>query len=148
MARFKFRMQAVLTQRERAEEEKQLAVAALERERARLETLIRDSHQAIVREKQILRAELLAGNHDAARLQSAATMRLARDAQAAAVELAGVLKKLERARAELLEATKERKAVELLRDHEHEQWRTAQNRAEAAAVDELVVMHAGRKQAP
>ena len=71
--------------------------------------------------------------------------RLAGTAQRTVLELAGLLRRLESARAELLEAAKRRKAVELLKDRRFEEWRSDQNRRELAAVDELAVMAAGRR---
>jgi flagellar protein FliJ len=47
---------------------------------------------------------------------------------------------------DLLEATKRRKAVELLRERRFEQWRLDLERRETAAVDELAVMRYGRKE--
>ena len=92
-----------------------------------------------------MKAGLVAGDINAVRLQSGAAVRLAAAAQRKALELAGVLKRLESARAELLEATKRKKAVELLKERRFEEWKRDQDRRELAAVDELAVMAAGRK---
>jgi flagellar protein FliJ len=148
MARFRFRLQAVLDHREMQEHERQRAVAALERERVRLEQLIRDAQRSIMLEQAELRAGLASGDLHTARRQSAAASRFLAEAQRAAVELAGVHKRLLNARAALLEAAKDRKAVELLRDRHFQSWISEENRREAAAVDELVVMRAGRKDHP
>jgi flagellar export protein FliJ len=92
-----------------------------------------------------MRESLRAGDVRAVRLQSGAAVRLGMAAQRAVLELAGVHRRLEGARAELLEAAKRRKAVELLRERRYEEWRTDQNRRELAAVDELAVMAAARR---
>lgn len=144
MARFRFSLQAVLRHREMIEEQKQRAVALLESERSKLEGRIRAFQQGILREKVEMRTALGEGDIRSARQQSAAAVRLATSAQAAAIELAGVFRRLELARAELLEATKRKKAVELLRERRYEEWKSDQNRRELAAVDELAVMAAGR----
>ena len=77
------------------------------------------------------------------RFQAGAATRLIASAQRAVLELAGVHKRLEAARAVLLEATKRRKAVELLKERRFEEWQQEQARREAAATDEIAVMRAG-----
>ncbi|MEX2219892.1 MAG: flagellar export protein FliJ [Phycisphaerales bacterium] len=147
MARFRFRLQAVLDHREAVEQERQRAVAEVERERVRLEGVIRECHRRITVEKGEQRRGLLAGDLGAARRQASAGARYSTEAQRAAIELAGAYARLERARAALLEAAKARKAVELLRERHLEQWRAEESRRENAAADELSVMRAGRKEA-
>ena len=148
MPRFRFRLQAVLEHREMVEEERQRSVAALERERVRLEDAIRACQRSIERERDELRSGLGGGDIRGAKLQSAAMLRFITDAQRHVLELAGVLKRLERARAALLEAATARKAVELLRERQLSEWRSAERRAEASETDELAVMRAGRKVDP
>lgn len=145
MARFRFTLQAVLQHREMIEEQKQRAVAVLEAERVRLEGVIRGYQEGIGREKHDMRAALARGDIPAARMQSGASVRLAAAAQRAVLELAGVHRRLEAARAELLEATKRKKAVARLKERRLEEWKTQQARLELAAVDELAVMAAARK---
>ena len=146
MARFRFQLQAVLDHREMIEQQKQRAVAEIESQRVRLEHLIRGYQRGIVRERDELKRRLSEVDFRGVRLQAAAQLRLVVAAQRAALELAGVLKRLEAARRELLEAAKRRKAVELLRERRFEEWRLDQSRRELAAVDELAVMAAGRKE--
>ena len=146
--RFRFKLQAVLNHREMIEQEHQRAVAALERERARLEESLRACQREITLENSELRTELAHGNIIAARRQAATPASIDARARATAIELAGLLKRLQSARAALLEAAKSRKAVELLRERHFESWRTAEQKADAAAVDEIVVMRAARKDEP
>src|SRR5690349_7684996 len=133
MARFRFQLETVLRHRRMIEREKQSAVAELETQRVRLENGIRDCQRAVAREKGELTGRLTEADLRGARWQAAAAMRLIAAAQRAALELAGVLKRLEFARADLLEAAKRRKAVELLRERRFEEWRLDQNRREMAA---------------
>jgi len=153
MARFVFELTAVLKQRLAVEREKQLIVAAHERERARVEGLIRGFQSEIVREKQELRDQLVleqAGpggvmvDLRGVRFQAGVSMRLVARAQHAVIQLAGVHKRLDAARLDLLEATTRRKAVEVLRDRRFEEWQAEQRRRENAAADELSVMSAAR----
>lgn len=145
MPKFRFALQAVLDQRERVEQQKQRVVADLEGQRAVVEGKLRGFQRAISQEKLDQREKLRAGDVAGARGQAAAIVKLAAAAQRAVLELAGVHKRLEGARADLLEAAKRRKAVELLRERRQEEWRMALERRENAEMDELAVMRAGRK---
>ena len=145
MPKFRFALQAVLDQRERVEQQKQRIVADLEGQRAMVEGKLRGFQRAITEEKAEQGAKLRAGDVAGARGQAAAIVKLAAAAQRTVLELAGLLKRLEGARADLLEAAKRRKAVELLRERRHEEWRLDLERREAAEMDELAVMRAGRK---
>nr|MCU0689024.1 flagellar FliJ family protein [Phycisphaerales bacterium] len=61
-----------------------------------------------------------------------------------AIEMAGVLKRVEIARAELLAATVARKAMETLRDKALAEWNREQAQREAAELDDLTLMRHGR----
>ncbi|MFG0285418.1 MAG: hypothetical protein ACF8R7_13455 [Phycisphaerales bacterium JB039] len=150
MARFTFQLQAALEQRQREERDRQIVVARLQREASELEERIRAIQSQIVQEKRDLAAALdaeRAGGRidlDAARRQGAAALAQIRIAQQDALQLAGVLRRLDGARLDLLDAARRRKAVELLRDRRYEQWKRQQARREMAELDELAVMRAGR----
>jgi flagellar FliJ protein len=147
VARFRFRLESVLEHRRMLEEARQREVAALERERLAVERGIREIQRRIERERDGLRACLAPrGPADARpmRMISAAVGHLRGLAAREVLRLAGVRTRLERARAALLEAATRRKAVELLRERRYEQWRSEVARREAAALDELAVMRAGR----
>ncbi len=143
MARFRFELEAVLQHRLRLEQEQQRVVAELESSRATLEGTIRSCQDGLVRERTEMRAMLESSDIRGAKFQSGAAGRLVATAQRAVLELAGVHKRLEAARAALLEATKSRKAVELLKERRLEEWRYQQARREAEAIDEIAVMRAG-----
>ncbi len=149
MATFRFELDPVLRQRRAAEERRQREVAVLERERLRLEGVIRGHQRGIDEERAAWRAGASVAPGAAIdvgmlRRQASASLGRTAAAQRAAIELAGVLKRLESARALLLKAAGERRAMELLRESRFEAWRRAQARAEAAAMDDLVVMRHGR----
>lgn len=142
MARtFTFRLQPVLEQREREEEAQTLRVAELDRQRLAVEARLRDCQRRIIESKLDLRERL--GPNGAGvsvtdvRMQAASSLHLAAEAQRTAVELAGAYSRLESSRAELLRATTARKAVELLREKQHAQWKQARARREAAELDEI-----------
>lgn len=144
MARFRFKVEVVLKHRKTIEQQKQRAVAELETQRVRIEGVIRRCQEGLVREKSELRGRLSDADLRGARWQAAASMRLIAAARRAALELAGVHKRIEAARAELLEAAKRRKTVELLKERRFDEWKLDESRRELAAVDELAVMAAGR----
>ncbi len=140
--KFKFRLQPVLEQRERIEQEKQHRFAELDRERIAVEETMRQCQQNIHNAKIDLRDRL--GGAGAGvmvvipevRAQANASLHMEAKARQAAMTLAGAYKRMEHARAELLRAATARRAVELLRDRWHEEWRQSQRRADAAQVDE------------
>ncbi len=151
MAKFRFRLEPVLEQRRREEERAQRVVAALERERMGVEAELRAAHAGLSACKQDLRDALTAPVDGSGagvatidlrgvRMQSAASFRLFGDAQRLALRLAGASQRAEAARRELLRATTDRKAVELLREKRREEWKRAIEKREAEATDELAVM--------
>jgi flagellar FliJ protein len=146
MAKFRFKLDAVLRHRTMIEQQRQRALAALETERLRLESVIRMCQEALEHERAEMRGRLSAADLQGARWQAGASMRLIARAQRAAIELAGVFKRIAAAREELLAAARRRKAVELLKERRYEEWRVDQSRRELAAVDELAVMAAGRNE--
>lgn len=124
----------------------QRVVAENERQRLRLEDQLRRQQTVISRDKGELRTNLT-GRIDvqSLRLHATSSMQLLRDAHRIVLELAGVHKRLEAARVELVQAAKQRRAVELLRDRRWAQWKIAEEKRETAALDELAVMAAARK---
>jgi flagellar export protein FliJ len=141
VGKFVFELEAVLTQRRAEEREKQLVVGAFERERLGVEGAIREAHEGIEREQQELRA-LSSGTINAVDLkrQASAALSAVNRAQALVLRLAGVQKRLDAARLELLLAATRRKAVENLRERRYEQWLLDEKHKEGRALDELVVM--------
>lgn len=150
MARFVFELEAVLRARQAEERRRQLVVAEFERERARVEGVIRECQSEIVRGRDDLREALGGAQAVAAvdlagvRMQAGAGLHLVAKAQRHVFELAGVHRKLDAARLDLLKAATQRKAVETLKERRYEEWREEQKRREAAALDELNVTRAGR----
>ncbi|MEE9129509.1 MAG: flagellar FliJ family protein [Phycisphaerales bacterium] len=147
MARFVFSLEPVLKSRRRAEETFQRDVAGIERERMRLEEILRGHQRSLVSNKDVLRAGLtgLIEVRDL-RLHANSSLQVMHRAQQIVLELAGVYKRLEAARTRLIEASRRRRAIEFVRDRRYEQWKAALNKAETAALDELAVIAAARKE--
>ncbi len=143
MAKFRFELEAVLKQRLAAERQKQLALGELDRLRLALEDRLRGFQQSISAEKADLRVALSPGGRlDAVgvRMQANMSLHYVARAQQAVFQLAGLHRRLEAARKELLEATTRRKAVEKLKERRYEAWRLSEAAKEARALDELGVM--------
>lgn len=147
MARFRFRLQPVLRQRELAERDEQLRVAEIEQQRLRLEDMLRTCQERISDEQRTLNGLVCGSSIDpaAARAQGAAIIAARAEAQRLALELAGVYKRLEAARGVLAKAAMHRRSMELLRDSHREKWKQEINRAEDLALDELAVLRASRR---
>lgn len=146
MAKFTFKLEPVLRARQGAEQARQRALADLHRERIALEDVLRLHQQQIDQTRGTMR-EALVGvvNTNDLRGHTAATMRLMGNAQKIAIELASVHQRIEQARNDLLEATKARRAIELLRDKRMAEWKASLSKAEDSAMDELAVTAAARR---
>jgi flagellar biosynthesis chaperone FliJ len=153
--RFVFKLQSVLDQRQRAEDDAKIVLARAEQERLGLETELRGIQRQIDDARSAVRAGLsgrpaLAGAADGpvgiagARAAAADMLHLNLRAQRTALELAGSIRRCESARAALTRAMAARRALELLREKAREEYRQSLLRAEAAALDELTVMRHGR----
>lgn len=159
MGRFIFTLAAVLELRRAEEQGCQLALAEIERQRLDLEAQVRAAQAQLRSQKDDLKALLSgrapweptigAGAVDlrTVRLQAAASLRSQGGAQRLAIQLAGVYQRADRARGELARAMRRRRAVELLRERQHEAWRREQDRRETAELDEIATMRAGRREA-
>ncbi|MFM9958281.1 MAG: flagellar FliJ family protein [Phycisphaerales bacterium] len=155
MAKFKFQLQGVLRYREHIERQKMLTVARLEVERRAGERVISDYQSMIRSGKDDLRKALApasdAQGHSApinpvsARLQAAASLHLQLKAQRAALGLAGVLKRLGDARADLAKAATARRGMEKLKEHRFDSWREDESKREGAMLDEIGTMGAARR---
>lgn len=124
-----------------------LVVSELERERLALESRIRGCQQMMSDERRELSEALGVGKRvdvQAVKMQAGASLRHNFDAQRAVLELAGIFKKLEAARAELARCSAKRKAVEMLRDQQREAFKKELDRRETHELDEISVMRHAR----
>ena len=77
------------------------------------------------------------------RMQATAGLHGLAQLRTLAIELAGVLKRVEGARAQLMAAAVARKAVEKLREQRLAAWKREQDRKESAELDDLTLMRSG-----
>lgn len=140
MAVFVFKLQSLLDLRAREEQSAQRDLALLMREKSEIDERLRRHQMAIDDGKQALREDLV-GVVDVRRLrlQTHATFNVMRDAQAAAISLAGLARKIEQARVLHQAARAKRRAVEMLKEKRHAEWLREQDRREVALLDELVI---------
>jgi flagellar FliJ protein len=145
MAKFKFTLEPLLKVRRHAEQAHQRAVSQLEIQRMQIEDQLRRQQASISDGRDSLRSGLT-GRVDvhSLRLHAGASMQMMRAALRLVLELAGVHKRLEAARAGLIEATKQRRAMELLHDRQLARFKAAIERRETAALDEMAVIAAAR----
>lgn len=149
MAAFVFELEVVLEQRRRVEKDRQRALGEVLSQRVavlqRVEDVyagMRSGHDEL---RAILRPEAGLVPIDRVRRQASSSLHAIVLVQRAAIELAGINKRIEAARAELLKASISRKAVETLRERRYRAWKLEQDRLEAAAQDDLNVMRHGRR---
>jgi len=145
MARFKFKFQTLLAHQRRIEDQRQRELARHLRTRMILQEQIRDMQDTIRESKQSL-ADGLVGQVDLTRVGQFARYsgHAAQRARQIVVRLAGIEKQIDAARQDLLDATKQRKSLELLRDKHRAQWRYQQDRRETNELDELATTRYAR----
>jgi flagellar FliJ protein len=144
MAKFVFQLEGVLKQRKWAEQEKQRALAEIQAEMNQLQGELRAMDQTVQAANLDLKMNRLTGPLDMSFL--AAHRRYLNSTQRKAMDLvrkmAQVQKRLEEARNALMEAAKQRKIVEKLREKQYERWRDDQARRELSAADEAATQFA------
>ncbi len=141
MPRFVFQLEPLLRARKHQEEAHQRAVAQIERQRRELEDTLRRHQRAIAGGKEGLR-DMLTGPLDLRSLRGSAgaALHLERQCRRVVLQLAGIHQRLEAERCGLIEAMKQRRAIELLRDRRYEQFKAGQEKAETQALDELAAV--------
>ena len=136
---FVFKLDALLELRRQTEKEHQRAVAKIQQDINRLQRQIRNTQVAIHQQNRALAADKLIGRLDLTYIAN--EKRFVGNLQLLMVQtmqkLGNVEKDLAAARAKLLEAARERKVIEKLRDKQFARWKQIQDRKEYAILDEL-----------
>jgi len=148
MAAFQFKYMTLLDYRTRIEEERQRELAQVLRMRMILHDQLRQMQQTIHDSKQAL-SESLSGKVDVQKISHFARYsgQVERKGHDLILRLSQLEKKIDHARRRLLDATRQRKALELLRDRHREQWQAQQDRREAVEMDELATQQYLRRMA-
>lgn len=148
MARFRFALQRVLDRRLKEEEAKKLVVATVERHRRELEDSLRTRQREIAGGRDEWRAQLV-GAIDPASLRhhAGAAIGLMHKAQRTVLELASTEKAMQRARADLTEAARARRALELLRDRRRAAFEEEISKRDREQLDEFAQVSSQRRTA-
>ena len=147
MPRFHFPLDARLAVRRQTERRHQLSTAAVERERLAIEDRLRAQQKRLTEGKSDLRDDLTGSiDVESLRRQAATALTIVRNAQRMVLELAGVHKRLDVTRTELIEATKQRRALERLKERRLQEFNELMDRNETADLDELAVIRAARRE--
>ncbi|MBL8763181.1 MAG: flagellar FliJ family protein [Phycisphaerae bacterium] len=149
--KFRFNLETVLDARRRVERERQRVVAALEMERLRIESRILLAQREIAAGREEVRAMADCRGTASITLDMVDIRRRAHLAggqmmliHRLSLELGAIMRRLQRARADLLEAARSRRGVEILRERRWTEWTDRVRRAESGELDELSVMRWGR----
>ena len=140
MPTFRFKYDAVLRQRQAAEEQCQHELAKHLRRRGELRDHLHRMQQTVRDAKSQLSGGLV-GHVDVDRIREFAgySGQVTMQAQDTIRQLAQVEQHTQQARQQLAEAMRQRKAMELLRDKHYKQWLAEQNRQEREELDELAM---------
>jgi len=147
MAGFQFRYESVLEQRRRAERQRQRELAELKTREQSMKDELRQMQQTIDQSKRDM-SEGLVGRvdlnaiGDVSRYSGQVMVR----GQQLVQDLASMDQQLTEARQRLMEATRQRKILERLREREYERWLWHQRRAERRQQDELANQQYVRQQ--
>lgn len=139
MARFVFSLEAVLRHRVLAEQERLRELAACQSEMTRMAAELRALNDSLVTGAADMKANHLVGTIDVNYLAAHRrfTAAVQRKGQALVQDMARQQRKVDEAQRLLAEAAKERKAIEKLRERQHERWREELSRKEMAEADEV-----------
>lgn len=138
MARFRFTLARLLDRRLKEEEARRLVLAKIEGHRRALEDALRDRQREISAGRDEWRRQLV-GEIDPAALrhQAGASLGLLRKAQRTVIEIAGLEKSLVRAKEDLIEAARARRALEILRERRLAAFQAVEARREREQLDEF-----------
>jgi flagellar FliJ protein len=138
MAGFTFQYETVLEQRRRVERQRQRELAEAQQAQQRMKDQLRQMQQTVDQSKQQIREQLI-GSVDLTQIGSVArySAQVTFRGQQLVQQLATQDKEVQQARAQLAEATRQRKILEQLKERHYQQWLWQQRRNERRQQDEL-----------
>lgn len=138
MAKFVFKLEPVLKQRQMIEDQKQRELAKLIRHRMIFHNQLRSIQGELSDSKRQL-SDGLVGNVDMTRVSQFARFSGQSQVRAHTIvrQLAGLETRITDAQKQLVEAMRQRKALDLLRDKQYQAWKRTQLRREASRLDDL-----------
>jgi flagellar FliJ protein len=146
MARFVFQLEGVLRHRERLEKERQRDLAVAQAEMMRLEGELKTLNLQVRQSTTDVRENHLVGRLDMGYLAAHRRYMLGmqRKALALAQRMAAQQRLVEEAQKALMEASKQRKIMEKLKERRQRNWAVAMALREAGALDELTTQMSHR----
>lgn len=141
MAKFVFKFDGVLRQREHVETQRQRELAIVQQEMTGLQVELRALNESVQASTTDLRDNHLTGRLDLNFLAAHRrfTLAMARKGAALVQQIAAVQKRVDVAQAALAEAAKQRKIIEKLREKSLERWRADAARNEMMETDEIAM---------
>ena len=141
MAKFVFKFDGVLRQREHVETQRQRELAVVQQEMTRLQSELRQLNEQVAGSTDDLRTNHLTGRLDLSFLAAHRRFMLAMQRKGAALmqQIAAVQKRVDVAQAALAEAAKQRKIMEKLKEKSFERWRADLARRELIETDEIAM---------
>ena len=138
MAKFRFRFDPVLRQRSAAEDNCQRRLAQVLRQRMILRNQLKSMQQTIIDSKRSL-ADGLIGKVDMGRIAHFARYsgQESQRAQQIVLHMVQLERQIDEARNQLVQATRARRTMQMLRQRHHDRWRRDQEQRQAAEMDEL-----------
>ena len=139
MARFVFQLEGVLQHRERIERERQRDHATVAAELRRMEQELRQLNDQIEQTASEVRQHHMTGRLDMNYLAAHRRYMLAMNRQLSVLnqKTEQQRQRVQAAHQALVEAAKQKKIIEKLRERRHRLWMDDRSRAEASALDEL-----------
>ena len=141
MAKFVFKFDGVLRQREHVETQRQRELAVIQQEMSRLQAELKSLNDSVEGSTNDLRNNHLTGQLDLNFLAAHRRFMLAmqRKAMGLVQQIAAVQKRVDVAQAALAEAAKQRKIMEKLKEKSFERWRADVARKEMMEADEIAM---------
>ena len=139
MAQFKFPLAAVLRHRKHIEDQKQLALSALEAQMREHEAAMAQIRSSVRENLEDLRKNRLLGPIDLTFLTAHRRYMLGAQRQATVLgqKMSLLQRQIDDARAALIEAAKQRKIMEKLAERQKQRWTDDQTRRELAELDDV-----------
>ena len=139
MAKFDFKLEGVLQHRKNVERERQRELAIAQAQLTQMEKQLRELDQDVQQASGDLRQNRLVGRLDlnflAAHRRFVAAMQ--KKGMTLVQRMAIVQKQVDEARKALVQSAIQRKAIEKLREKQHQRWLDDHNRNQAEEIDEI-----------
>ena len=139
MPRFVFPLDGVLRQRKHVEEQRQRELAVLQADWVALEGQLREMDRQVQETTADVRENRLVGTLDLAYLTAHRRYSAAMQRRAVGIaeQMTALKTRIDAARRALIEAAKQRKIIEKLRENRKERWAGELARRESAEIDEI-----------